>query len=383
MIYGPIPLSSGALVGIDELQTWTHDEQGILLGVMEEGGKNRPIIALTTILATVNPQDIRYVNRTSISKGEISILPPLLDRFDQIFVSLDKRTEADDRAYADAKFIRTTQRSSHNYNFITKYLLFAKKLQPVFTPEAASMLKEFWIGLRAQRLAGNRTLETIFRNAEAMAKLRLRTVIDTAIATVTMESVSRMLEQQGELIKTTEDPRVVFIKAAPDVVENTQAPIVFDEILNQVCKEYQQVSRWCFGGSSSQRNAANNRRYRELHDRFLQYIQQPESKINITSMKPLVVVWQTSKISAIAVKNSTIDTIDIFDKKKDPQIAKPIFKGNTASMKQDLVEIGKQNLSNMSNMSIRPTYDTSYFDKVNNQCGLVSTAANTENTANL
>jgi replicative DNA helicase Mcm len=82
LIYGPIPLSSGALVGIDELQTWTHDEQGILLGVMEEGeiyllkyGKNRPIIALTTILATVNPQDIRYVNRTSISKGEISILP--------------------------------------------------------------------------------------------------------------------------------------------------------------------------------------------------------------------------------------------------------------------------------------------------------------------
>ena len=70
LIYGPIPLSSGALVSIDELQTWPYDEQGILLSVMEHGefyllkyGRNRPIKAQTTILATVNPQDIHYTNR--------------------------------------------------------------------------------------------------------------------------------------------------------------------------------------------------------------------------------------------------------------------------------------------------------------------------------
>jgi hypothetical protein len=37
LIYGPIPLSSGSLVGIDELQTWDFDEQGSLLSIMEEG----------------------------------------------------------------------------------------------------------------------------------------------------------------------------------------------------------------------------------------------------------------------------------------------------------------------------------------------------------
>ena len=112
-------------------------------------------------------------------------------------MSLDKRTEAEDRMYADAKFTYSAQRRAHNYNFITKYLLFAKTLQPEFKPEAASMLKEFWIGLRAKKLAGNRMLESIFRIAEAMAKLRLKTLIDTAIATEVMESLRRMLEAAG------------------------------------------------------------------------------------------------------------------------------------------------------------------------------------------
>ena len=37
LIYGPVPLSSGAMVGIDELQTLTFDEQWSILNVMEEG----------------------------------------------------------------------------------------------------------------------------------------------------------------------------------------------------------------------------------------------------------------------------------------------------------------------------------------------------------
>src|SRR5919106_5570020 len=84
LVYGPIPLSSGALVGIDELQSWTFEEQSILLSVMEEGiffllkyAKNAPIEALTTILATANPQDIVYSKgRTTIARNEITLLPP-------------------------------------------------------------------------------------------------------------------------------------------------------------------------------------------------------------------------------------------------------------------------------------------------------------------
>jgi DNA replicative helicase MCM subunit Mcm2 (Cdc46/Mcm family) len=91
LIYGPIPLCSGSIIGLDEIQQWGFDDQGNLRSVMEEGvftllryGNNRPIIARTTIFATMNPQDIVYTNRTKISKDEVTMVRPILDRFDLI-----------------------------------------------------------------------------------------------------------------------------------------------------------------------------------------------------------------------------------------------------------------------------------------------------------
>ena len=71
----------------------------LVLNVMEEGrfnllkyGRDKSIVAETTIIAVANPQDIDYHEyRESISVNEINLLRPLLDRFDQIYVALDKR----------------------------------------------------------------------------------------------------------------------------------------------------------------------------------------------------------------------------------------------------------------------------------------------------
>ena len=160
LIYGPIPLSSGSMVAIDELQSWTYDNQGTLLNVMEEGrfnllkyARDKEIVAETTILATANPQDIEYEDRTSISVKEISLLAPLLDRYDQIYVSLDEIDEQKDWDYAERRMRYTRKRRPHNYNFITKYLVYAQDIKPVLTSEASEMLRNFWIELRKQKLA--------------------------------------------------------------------------------------------------------------------------------------------------------------------------------------------------------------------------------------
>lgn len=143
LIYGPIPLSNNAVVGLDELQTWGLDEQSSILSIMEEGyffllkyGKNRPIEARVTVLATMNPQDIIYNNRTTLTKDEITILKPLLDRFDQMYVFLDNRTEDEDRTYADRRAEDIIKHQHHNYNFLSKYLLYAKTIQPKFAEES-------------------------------------------------------------------------------------------------------------------------------------------------------------------------------------------------------------------------------------------------------
>lgn len=393
LVYGPIPLSSGSLVGIDELQTWALFEQGSLLSVMEEGeffllkyGKNMPIQAHTTIMATMNQQDIVYTNRSSIAKEEITILQPLLDRFDQVYVSLDNRTEEEDRAYADIRIESITKRRPHNYNYLTKYLLYATGIQSLFTAEAKSMLKEFWISLRRERLAGNRTLEGIFRTAEATAKLHLKTLVDADIATEVMESKRLEQLQHSKFINTIEDPRVVAVEAMVEVVRKTSGPIAFDEIVRQVCALFRQVNDWLLGGGTSILMSAHNRRYRELYDRFFQRIKQPGSTIIVTSIKPLVVVWQTSKVVSVdmdtheeniaaittataAGANDANDTYDIYDKNKVPDNSKSVLpKGHkftespTCEKKDDLATIRRtdfaisenENLSYMSHMSHRP-----------------------------
>ena len=314
LVYGPIPLSSGALVGIDELQSWTFEEQSVLLGVMEEGiffllkyGKNTPIEALTTILATANPQDIIYSkNRSTIARNEISLLPPLYDRFDQVYVFLDNLDITEKRRYADQRIQFTEERRLHNYNFITKYLLYAKKIEPVLTPEAKATLKELWVMLSESNMVGNRSLDSVFRIAQATTKLQLKSVIDMDVAKQTMESVRLMEEKHGEYIKIADDPRVVGVDAAMGVVENTQCAISFEAITEHVCREVPSVGSWLFGGAAGHRaDVENNKRYRELRTRFLRRIQQPASKIVIVTINPLVVVWQTSKSTTTITTTTT------------------------------------------------------------------------------
>ena len=315
LIYGPIPLSSGSMVGIDELQSWTFDNQGILLNVMEEGrfnllkyARDKEIVAETTILATANPQDIKYEDRTSISVKEINLLAPLLDRFDQIYVSLDEIDEQKDWDYSERRMKYTRERRSHNYHFITNYLVYAQGIEPVLTPEASEMLRKFWIELRKQKLTGRRMLESIFRIAEATTKLRLKKVIDAEIALEAQQSIQVMLVRLGQYVKTIKDPRDAALDEVIGVIENTQTKIAFDEGARLVEDENERVRMWLTGGSGRELNTGYNKKYRELRDRFLQRINQPDSKISVVKMVPLVVVWQTAK-----APNIVIDQIDQID----------------------------------------------------------------------
>ena len=306
LTYGPIALSSGSLVGIDEIQTWQYDDQGSLLNVMQEGkfnllkwGKDKKIAAETTIIAVANPQDIDYANRDSISIKEIKLLPPLLDRFDQIYVALDQVDEEKDWDYSGKWYDYTRERKLHNYNFILKYLVYAQNIRPILTPEAVITLRRFWIQLRQQGIAGKRSLGSIFRIAEATAKLRLREIVDNKIAQEVQESIQLMQQRLGEVVRIVEDPRDMAVAGAVEIIENTQTRIAFEEAVRLFCKENKCVRSWMYGGSRKELSTSTNKRFREVHDRFLQEVRKPDSKIVILSMSPLIVKWQTAKADTI------------------------------------------------------------------------------------
>ena len=139
---GAIPLSKNAICSIDELQSMFYEEQGFLLNIMEEGcftldkyARHKEIDSPTTIIATANPHHIQWDNSFKISKGEIQITKPLLDRFDQLYAFSDFMSEEEAQEYAENK-TKIEARKPHNYKYLTKYVLYARKIQPLFTPEA-------------------------------------------------------------------------------------------------------------------------------------------------------------------------------------------------------------------------------------------------------
>ena len=169
----------------------------------------------------------------------------------------------------------------------------------ISTPEATVMLKRFWIELRRQKLAGKRTFESIVRITEAMAKLRLKTVIDTQIALEAQESIRVMETRLGQYVKVVQDPRDAAIAAVKEIVENTKSAIAFEEAARLACNENEHVKSWLMGGPNKELKTDNNKRFREVHDRFIQDLKRPDSKILMLRMSPLVVIWQTAKVTDV------------------------------------------------------------------------------------
>lgn len=374
LLYGPIPLSSGAIAGLDELQTWGLDEQSSILSVMEEGafrlvkyGKDKPIKATPTVIATMNPQDIAYKNRTTLSKDEITMLKPLQDRFDQIYVFLDNRMEHEDREFSDKHLTNITKNFKYNYDFLSKYLLFAKTLKVTMTEHAKSMIGEFWVSNRRDKTLamGNRALEALVRLCEATAKLRLKTVVDESIVIEVQEFYKAMLEQQGKFVKTIEDPRIVATNALIEHVRTVQCTITFKELIKKMCDQEPFIHTWLFGGAGYSDHIIDlagdsNKKYRELYERFFQRINQPGSKISVTSYKPLTVVWQTAKVT------STNDPNDPNDQKINPPTKNIVVESGDNDVSGNSPNVSlRQNKDTKTNPSPNPTTDFSLGENKN------------------
>src|SRR5438128_11751941 len=102
-----------------------------------------------------------------MSNSEIPVLNTLRDRFDQIFGISEFLSMEENREYAEKKAALDAKNIHHNYNYLKMYFAYASTLSPEITPEAQSMLVEFWLELKGKELATNRTLDSLFRLAKA------------------------------------------------------------------------------------------------------------------------------------------------------------------------------------------------------------------------
>ena len=194
---GAVVLGDQGLVCIDEFDKMRPEDRSALHEVMEQqsasiakGGIVATLNARTSILAAANPMFGKYDPFKQLTEN-INLPIPLLTRFDLIFVVRDIASEERDRQIAQHIINQHGESESDTASLIdvdilTKYLAYAKRIDPVLTKGAENKIMEFYLKMRSVEgeekekmiTITPRQLEGLIRLATARARLLLKNQVE-------------------------------------------------------------------------------------------------------------------------------------------------------------------------------------------------------------
>jgi replicative DNA helicase Mcm len=215
---GAVVLGDQGLVCIDEFDKIKPEDRSALHEVMEQqtcsvakGGIVATLNARTSILSAANPMYGKYDPYKNITEN-VNLPVPLLTRFDLIFIVRDLPEKEKDNLIA-SHILEIHKDSEHaakpaiEIDLYSKYLSYAKQLEPRLTQEAVDLIRNYYMDMRKVESEGMitvtpRQLEGLVRLATARARLLLKDKVEADDATRAIYLVEQMLRTAGVDVNT-------------------------------------------------------------------------------------------------------------------------------------------------------------------------------------
>ncbi|MDQ4066431.1 MAG: minichromosome maintenance protein MCM, partial [Thermoproteota archaeon] len=215
---GAVVLGDQGIVCIDEFDKIKPEDRSALHEVMEQqtcsvakGGIVATLNARTSILSAANPIYGKYDPYKNITEN-VNLPVPLLTRFDLIFIVRDSPDKEKDNLVAShiLEIHRDSEQAARpaiDIDLFSKYLSYAKQIEPALTPEAIDIVRSYYMDMRRIESEGMitvtpRQLEGLIRLASARARLLLKDMVDAEDAQRAIYLVDQMMRTAGVDVNT-------------------------------------------------------------------------------------------------------------------------------------------------------------------------------------
>lgn len=292
---GPIPQAKGAIAALNEIGMMQYEDQGYLYDIMQEQefttnkhGRWFHIDAPTAIIASGNPigGSWRSERDDTVSVDKIPTVKPLLDRFPLIFIFKDDRSEKGLAEYASKKSEMQTRPTPDYTVYLQKHILYVKQRypKPKLSPEAISMLNQYYVGVRSKGYGSPRIMNTITRIAETIASLKLKNEIDEDDARETMTFYNVIIQQLDMVVALPSSPRDVAYQECLNILMESTFSFSFEELIKTTCERNQQVAEYI----GNKFTLEHNKKLRPIVEMLRNH-----SRVEWTGKRPIIFHYRT------------------------------------------------------------------------------------------